>query len=183
MLTFLFWNTHGKQVSRLVADLAKEHSVDVLILAESEMRDADLLEQLNMPSTDELYHLPLSFCEPIRVFTRFSAEFTVPMEESRHYSFRRMILPAREPIVLGIAHLSSKLFQSEDSQVLECTRLSRIIAEQEDLEGHSRTLLVGDFNMNPFEKGLVGAAGLHALMRRDVALRRARTVQDVDYPL
>jgi hypothetical protein len=181
MLTFLFWNTNGKQVSGLVVALAKEHSVDVLILAESKLSDADLLEQLNT-SSDELYNLPLSTCESIRVFTRFPVQFIVPTVEDARYSFRRLSLPSRDQIILGVAHLPSKLYWSDDSQALECSHLSRVIAEQEAVVNHRRTLLVGDFNMNPFEKGMVGAAGLHAVMSRDVALRQSRIVQGVDYP-
>jgi hypothetical protein len=44
-----------------------------------------------------------------------------------------------------------------------------------------RTLLVGDFNMNPFEPGLVAAAGLNAVMSRQVAARTTRTVQGREY--
>jgi hypothetical protein len=173
MLTFLFWNTNRRPISSLVVALAKEHSVDVLILAESKLRDADLLEQFNTPLAEPLYRLPRSECESIRVFTRFPAKYIPHSFESARYSFRRLSLPERDQIILGIAHFPSKLRWSDDSQAQECTRLARIIAEQEATVGHRRTLLVGDFNMNPFEKGLIGATGLHAVMSRDVALARA----------
>ena len=35
--------------------------------------------------------------------------------------------------------------------------------------------------MNPFEPGVVAAAGLHAVMSREVASRQSRTVQGRDY--
>jgi hypothetical protein len=56
-----------------------------------------------------------------------------------------------------------------------------MITAEEDKVGHRRTVLVGDFNMNPFEAGLVGAAGLHSVMSRQVASRLVRTVQDREY--
>jgi endonuclease/exonuclease/phosphatase family metal-dependent hydrolase len=181
MITFLFWNTNGNQIPHLVVDLAKAHAVDVLILAESNMRDADLLEQLNTPPSAQLYHLPRSQCQSIRVFTRFLPEFMIETAESDHYSVRRLSLPARDQITLAIAHLPSKLFWSEDSLAFECTQVAKLIAREEAKAGHYRTLLVGDLNMNPFEKGLIGAAGLHAVMSRDIAARVSRTVQKVDY--
>ena len=42
-------------------------------------------------------------------------------------------------------------------------------------------MLVGDLNMNPFEDGVVGANGLHAVMSRKIAERQKRTVQNTEY--
>jgi hypothetical protein len=80
-------------------------------------------------------------------------------------------------------HLASKLHQSDDSQILECAALVGRIVEREDQVGHRRTVLVGDFNMNPFESGMVGAAALHSVMSRQVSSRGSRTVQGQVYPL
>lgn len=44
-------------------------------------------------------------------------------------------------------------------------------------------MLVGDLNMNPFERGLVSSVGLNAVMSRRIAARATRTVQDRSYPL
>ncbi len=58
-----------------------------------------------------------------------------------------------------------------------------MIDEVEAREGHRRTILMGDLNMNPFEAGMVGArGGLHAVMSRRVAARSERTVQSEKYP-
>jgi len=66
--------------------------------------------------------------------------------------------------------------------MLECTNLSNAIVEEERKAGHSRTILVGDLNMNPFEKGVIAAAGLHAVASRRIAERIERTVQGRSYP-
>jgi hypothetical protein len=42
-------------------------------------------------------------------------------------------------------------------------------------------MLVGDLNMNPFEAGVVGAHGLHAVMTRADARRVERSIQGVAY--
>lgn len=56
------------------------------------------------------------------------------------------------------------------------------IRKIEEKVGHSRTVLVGDLNMNPFQGGVIAANGLHAVMDRTIALRRSRTVQARRYP-
>src|SRR5215211_5035003 len=59
--------------------------------------------------------------------------------------------------------------------------LAGVISETEDVIGHQRTVLVGDFNMNPFDLGMVGAQALNAVMTRDLARREGRTVAGRPY--
>jgi hypothetical protein len=66
--------------------------------------------------------------------------------------------------------------------LLKCTAFARTIGEVEQEVGHDRTVLVGDLNMNPFESGMVSAAGLNATMARDQASKGFRTVQGRQYP-
>lgn len=65
---------------------------------------------------------------------------------------------------------------------MECCELSNTIKRVEKQIGHSRTVLVGDLNMNPFEDGIISANGLHGVMNRFVAEKRTRTVQSKEYP-
>jgi hypothetical protein len=181
MTTFLFWNTNKKPVEEAIAALVETHMVDVLVLAEFSARPVELLEQLNQPGKLG-FHLTLGRSKGIVVFTRFSSQFVRPVYETERISIRRLALPAQIEILLALVYFPSKLFWSEDSQAFECTELARQIRIQEDEAGHNRTVLVGDLNMNPFESGLVSAAGLNAVMTRDLAERRFRTVQSRQYP-
>jgi hypothetical protein len=80
-----------------------------------------------------------------------------------------------------VTHFPSKLHWSDESQAFECTELARRISEQEEAAGHNRTILVGDFNMNPFEFGMVAASGLNSVVSRKVADLGVRTVQGREY--
>jgi len=144
----------------VIAELADEHRIDVVILAESEIEPNALLKTLNRDPTVG-FHLTAGNCRKITIFTRFSRDFLQPTFESERISIRKLSLPARAEVVLVAVHLPSKLHMTEDDQLFECAVLARHIAEQEALAGHRRTIVVGDLNMNPFEPGLVGAAGVH----------------------
>ena len=180
MITFLFWNTNKKDVRELIASLATTHQVDVIILAECGTPSSALLTIVNERSNGE-YHLPDSVCSAITIITRFSRNFLTPKFETDRLSFRLLHLPARPELLISVVHLPSKLFSSEDSQVFGATELARRIAETESEIGHRRTIIVGDFNMNPFEKGIIAASGLHAVMSRRIAARGSRTVQGKKY--
>src|SRR2546428_6717218 len=113
--------------------------------------------------------------------TKFRAAFLKPVFESSRISIRRLNLPARNEILIAAAHLPSRIHFSEASLELECVFFAREVEKQEQIVGHKRTVVLGDLNVNPFEKGLVGAEGFHAVMSRDVALRGRRTVQGREY--
>jgi len=85
-------------------------------------------------------------------------------------------------ILLAITHFPSKREWSGDSQAHECINLAEDIKREEKSIGHSRTILVGDLNMNPFETGMVSAKGLHAVMSKAIARKGHRTVQKQQYP-
>src|SRR5205823_4202312 len=102
--------------------------------------------------------------------------------EAVHYSIRELALRGREKILLGVVHLGSKLFRSEPSQGAALRTLAEKIREIEDERGHRRTVLVGDFNMNPFEPEFVLAEGLNAVMTREVAGQGTRVVDRREHP-
>jgi len=177
---FLFWNIGRKPLAQLVSELAEIHGVDVIMLAECETDPGAMLRALNRtPETG--FHFPASFSERTVIFTRFSREFLQPAFESERISIRRLALPARAPVLLATVHLPSKLYWMGESQAFECVELARRIEVEEQTAGHRRTILVGDFNMNPFETGVVSAVGLNSVMSRRVASRETRTVQGREY--
>lgn len=181
MVTFLFWNINQKPLENLIVGLVEEHQADVLMLAESEISHDVMLKSLNRNAESE-FHLPISLCEKVFIYTRFRDDFIEPVYESTRITIRRLMLPARNEVLLVALHFPDKLHSSEESQKYECTELAKIIRETEDKVGHQRTLLVGDLNMNPFESGVVAASGLHAVMTREVALRRTRIVGRIQHP-
>ena len=66
--------------------------------------------------------------------------------------------------------------------MIEATNLAEDVIQREKERRHRRTVLVGDFNMNPFDKGIVAAGGLHAVMTRDIARKDERMVAARSYP-
>jgi hypothetical protein len=94
----------------------------------------------------------------------------------------RILRYGETEVLFGAAHLSSKIHWSREDQAAEVHELSRQIRAEEERRGHSRTILVGDLNMNPFDDGVVQANGLHAMMTRATAEEGSRRVQGRDYP-
>jgi hypothetical protein len=197
MLTFLFWNMGGPTAVRVSAEsvtrlgmlrsilvnLTKIHQVDLLLLAECPIRFRSLLAAINADNLQQ-FHTPDagSMCETIALFPRFPGRFLKLESESARFTIRRIQCPGREELVLVVVHLPSKRHRSEDSQAFALPSLSLTIRDVERKLRHQRTLVVGDFNMNPFEPGFVTAEGLNAVMTRELASRGRRTVDAIKHP-
>ena len=178
---FLFWNLRKKNLCSLVARAVRECEVDVVILAECANPPAEMLLALN----DRVTRFNFNFgnCEYIQIFSVFPRKSVQRMGESARFTMRRIQLPLLEEILLVAAHMPSKLHWRDSSQELEVINLADKIRDAEKKIKHRRTVLVGDFNMQPFADGMTGAKGLHGVMSRQVASRGTRIVQTREYPL
>jgi endonuclease/exonuclease/phosphatase family metal-dependent hydrolase len=63
---------------------------------------------------------------------------------------------------LFAVHFPAKTEWSEISQAMECANFSNDIFRFEEEVNCNDTIVIGDFNMNPFEPGMVSAIGLNA---------------------
>jgi hypothetical protein len=84
---------------------------------------------------------------------------------------------------LVVVHLRSQL-RGKPSDWLESIRNvnTRIRKYETEIARNERTIVVGDFNMNPFDEGLVAASGFHSMMTRDLASKKGRVVQFIRHP-
>lgn len=180
-ITFVFWNICRNSIQDAIANLCRHHSVDVLMLAESNIDPNDLLVCLN-DETTEYYLNESPGCSKIQVFSRFRSEFLPPVYEQDRMTIRKLKLPGLTEILLAITHFPSKIGMSDESQVHESFEVVRRIRETEEDHKNAKTVVVGDLNMNPFESGIAGSNGFHAVMTRDIAKKKTRKVQNTEYP-
>ena len=150
MLSFLFWNLHRRFLADHLATLARQHDLDFVILAECEMPIQLLLDKLT--SRGLTYHEIVGLPKSLAAVTRFETKCLKPQYDNPNLrvSIRKFAHPDHQEILIAIAHLPSQLYSSRASSDLECVTLSHIIRQQEDKAGHTRTVLVGDLNVNPF---------------------------------
>jgi endonuclease/exonuclease/phosphatase family metal-dependent hydrolase len=181
---FLFWNVNRKGLEPLVAQLAHERASDVVILAECR-NAAKVLQELNQSDKQQYkYHPSYIPVKELEIFSNFTLEHIASLGDNPGLglTFRKLQPSTGIEILLVGAHLSSKRHSSSHDQMLESTHVITQINNYENGLGHRRTVVVGDLNMDPFEQGLVGAHGLHAIGSRSIAQRAERTVKGESYP-
>lgn len=178
-MRFLFWNVKKNAVGPILSKIVQEHRVEIVILAECSDRDAILID-LNAESR---YPFFLTDSQETRVviYTNFSPEFIKTKHSHKFFTVRCISLPLKKEVLLVAMHLESKLHRSEIHRCVEAIGVSTKIRQVESELGISRTVLVGDLNMNPFDMGVILADGLHAVMTRAIARKKDRPIGDERY--
>jgi hypothetical protein len=176
MLNGLFWNVKKQPLAVLLRRLCDEYDIDLLMLAECNMSDEQLLPILNQGSNRTFIRNANDFSPRISFFIRLARTPLKIVSDKPHCSIRALSPPGAQEILIAAIHHRSKLHSGYGHQDALMTRTAEQIAEAESRHEHRRTLVVGDLNMNPFEPGICSADGLHAVMSKAVASRISRRV-------
>ncbi len=178
MASILFWNLNNKKLIPELVALCNEHDVDILILAECEFAETELQSAINTDPTRSIFLSPFNPSSRLKFLIRYPLESLEIVSDSPYLAIRRVIPPVGLDFLLAAAHLPSKLYMTPEEQTMAAPRLMKAILDAENKAGHERTLIIGDLNMNPFENGMVGSDGLHAVMDKSIALKKSRVVQN-----
>ena len=185
-ISFLFWNLNKRSLEALVAALAVEYQLQVIALVECNVPAATViraLENAGLPGFTSPESLTSTESD-LKLFVRLTGAVVngVYEDPNNHVVIRRIVFDKSPDMLLAVVHSQSKLNWSDKDQFTGAIRLARNIEDKERYYNHRRTILVGDFNMNPFEEGVVGSDGLHGVMTKVTARRGSRTVDGVERP-
>ncbi len=176
MLTVLFWNMGGHDRAQVCARLAHRHAVTVLLLAECPFPGV-VLGALNPAGTPSRYHLLANPADTrVQMFTRLPPTDWQEVRAERYYSIHRLDRGGSPELLLCATHLPSQLIPSDREQDNLLRSVGQAITEAEVQRRHSRTLVMGDLNADPFHYGVYSTAGLHAVPTRHLALQASRIV-------
>lgn len=177
-----FWNVHNNTNSQLIAEFCVENKLDLLVLAEmGDISPFEVAREIGL-----FGGRVFSFVNPnslrIKVFSAFGIAGITPLLDHQYFSAVRVHPPLGPDYILVGVHLPSKLNQEGHDQAIVAQRISSQIREVERINGNDKTVVLGDFNMNPFEHGLVNSDGFHAVMDRQIAIRGSRRVLFEQHP-
>jgi exonuclease III len=181
-MNYLFWNTGGKKVSdHIICDIIMELSCDIVALAEYVGDTVQLESKIKIVNND-FHHIPKIGCQRIDIFTKYDPSKIDHLCESSYYTMKRIPHESLGFHSVVFVHLPSKLHMDDDALIEEARLLKTDIDEAEQ-NLDDKTVVVGDFNMNPFEKGMIGATAMHSMPSRKISSRVTRTVNRRKYSM
>lgn len=181
--SFVVWNIGRKELYSSIENLVREYEPNVLVLIESELLSGKLLQILN--SEENKFHcFGESLAKQIQIYFTYNSE-TVNKLDNQYdgaYSFLTLNLPYPMDInlLLAIVHLPNKKIWNEESINDEMVEFAIDLKNREKEFLNYHTIVMGDFNLNPFERGIVSKIGLNATMDRCEA-NKNRTIQKKEY--
>jgi len=171
MLTISFWNAKQKAACESAARLVRSHEADILILAECPFDDAEMLEALHAVGSHGFWSSTPFTGSDLIILTRLLRGSFGMVQDMSRLALREIRCRDGSRILLAMVHLMSKMWRTHNDQRKAA---EDVIGDIVSHEGQDRkTIIVGDFNMNPFEEGMVNANAFHALKsRKEVRMNR-----------
>jgi len=129
-------------------------------------------------------YYPISCGKRFKVFARFDSRFMQLQELpvlSDRFDIWHLALPLQEDVLLSVVHGPDKRNNSLDKQELFMQQVVAALSYFENKIGHTRSIVLGDFNANPFESPVASALGMHAVSSRAIAQRSPRRILDKSY--
>lgn len=181
-MKILFWNFNRGITNEVIEELITDNDCDIVSLAEYRGNARSLLKTLSIKGYN-YYHVPNMGCERIELFTKFEPSKVTHIYDMSYYTIKSFPHPLLGKIMITFVHFPSKLY-CDDFDYLEESKLVRAQIEKEELISNSNnTMVIGDFNMNPFEEGMLAAAAFNAFPTIHEVEGKARTVKGRDYNL
>ena len=175
MPSICFWNTNRNSLHAELSALVALRDIDILVLAESGAAEGELIKSL-YDATERVFLRTGNINSRLKIYSSLPPASLVPVGDSRYMSVVRVSPPLGADFLLAAVHLPSKLHLEGREQYDIAIDVVDEIERYEIAIGHDRTIVVGDFNMGPFEDALVAPNGFHAVMDREIARRGFRTL-------
>lgn len=176
-INFLFWNLKKNSKSiYCLKDILAENGIDVFILSEVSTRDLIWINQ-NLLNYKPTLQLPKN-----RTFLFYKNHHLIKkVKDSHYYSFFEILNTSFEKVLLVTVHFPSRLWKREKEIGYQAQITKRDIVKFETEYRYKHTLVVGDFNLNPFSEEIVSTEGFHAVMSKEIAKKEDRIVDFVKH--
>lgn len=177
-MNILFWNVQKKNVDEYLIDFVNHLNINFIILAEFDSNSDNLLKSLN----GSFVELPKIGCKKITIFYKKDMFDIALGPEANRYTTKIIRIQSNDIKLLMVAvHLQSKINVNDNTQLLESVEIKKELEQIEEKFLLENTFIIGDFNMNPFEDGMVSASAFNSIPCQKTALKGKRVLQSKIY--
>ncbi len=180
MPQILFWNVNKKDLTGLVCEIAASTDADVVVLNENTVPSADTLQQLQSEVLESFYY-PTAISEAR--FHCFCKKPELDLSET-NAAFRtsvRALRIGRHRLLLALVHGVDSRNYDREAQQSSAQSLASDMRLIKDQQNTNKLIMLGDFNINPYDRGMNLAAGLNAMMTKACVERGSRKLNGKRY--
>lgn len=183
-MNILFWNTYKNNakgnIDKCLIDFIFEKQCDIIVLAEYEDNVKSICDMINSLCKEEYIPIPnYGGCERIKGIINKKYKTESINEQSRYQIIK--IQTTSYKLLVGMIHNISKLRNSEEEQKEILRLFHNDICKEEENHKTKNTLVIGDFNSNPFEASCISASIMHAIPYAEEVKKTTRIIQNQVY--
>jgi hypothetical protein len=180
-IRILFWNTKGKNLDDAISCLVSDLEVNVILLAESPTNPAFLASSLRA-SVDSRFFAPIHIKNKFVCAANDESLSLNELVSEEHFSLRRFIHDSHSSVLVTIHAIDAinhdLEHRSAQAQVVLTEIKSLLNSYQSD-----RVVIIGDFNVNPFDRCMTLPMVFNAMMTRSCTKNGRRQYQRKKYDL
>ncbi len=185
-INLAFWNTQNNDLSDSISNIIHKHKINIFAFAELP-NELETMRQLisSKIGAPVHWHNLLPLVEKTKLLSILNHEYVTPLsnEIQGRLSIFSIHYPLFPEFLAAIVHFPSRRNKDEtDLEEFSRRTINKIHDMSREFK-NERILVIGDFNQNPYEKGMLQATGFHAVMDEGTASRRARTCDGQSYPM
>ncbi len=173
-MRYLFWNTNRKDVNEIIYNMVQEHRPTLLALAEYDKDIRELVKYLKI-RTGVDYAVVEKFACRVQILIQDKLSSYVK-HCSDHTNYTIKVLPYNsyhDDHIVAFVHLPSKM---QDNREKNRHLLEQITCKINNLDSsrNRKAVILGDFNLNPYEDAMTYFTGCNAVSARKVAMKISR---------
>lgn len=174
-MKYLFWNTHRNcDINDVLCELIVENDISIVCLAEYTAKSDELISKLSVQSVDMIEYGSCS--ERIKMFGKVK---NIQYRTDTDHAIIRII---NDKDILCCIHLNSKIYSGHEE--IREIHMDQIISDIQEIEQEMQsenTIVVGDFNINPYDSSIVNAKYFHGIPIYEEAKRKSRVIAGKEF--
>ena len=177
-MKILFWNTHkNKNINNYIKNIIIDNAISIVILAEYCANINELLNMLLLEGRN-MHQYITSGCERITILG--SINDVQPSFQSSYASCQII----QNNYLLCCVHLPSQIYENSNRkrEIIISQIIEDICLKEKELNSDN-TIVVGDFNMNPYELGCTDAAFFHGIPIYKESIRKSRIIAKQEFKM
>lgn len=164
-MNLLFWNLNrNSNIENYVANIITEQSIDIAVFCEYNNVDFDKVCLLL--DSHYSHHDGMGGCNKVTLLAQNDISVNVSREHSRYTIYTCIVNTT--PYILTGAHLPDNSHSCAEDRKNVIRELIKDLTEQERKDHISNTIIVGDFNCNPFDEELIQKDCFNAVLFKEL---------------
>ena len=171
MLNILFWNLKRNAIEDYIVDCLVENNVDIAVFSEFEGIDFIQIEK----QLGSMYVRIVAVQSDEKVTLMAKKTFSVNIIQQQHRYNLYIVNTAIKDYLISAVHLEDQINYDTADRIEIIKSLMRDIEQTEKIFNCCNTIVIGDFNANPYDEELLSKYAFNAVLFKKIILKSELT--------